>query len=989
MKKIITVLLVLTMVIGLVPAFAVSAADPAAEEPEKGLNGTYWMSLAEVENGEPGNSDAWRRIMDWHGKDNCKDKTAEESYQTNEWFDTAIDQMIYTSYKWPTVGNGEYGFIQGWGRDDYKAETHANLGDNEYMVQWTGTMKAANAGTYTFNAISLDNGAVIFVDGEKAFEWWGPASYFENKNQDKPLLSKYTFTITEEQVGKDIPFEMWFLEMNGGEALSMNITADGTAASAKSLADAGFTFALSATYYTCKIKPDEHDDIKQYMQDGFGPDGGNNGQADDERNHTFSEEQLVNIKTQMLKTGTSVIPNLEHSAYRDKYVFQQFGALYDDYMVEYSGYVTPIVGGEYQFGTTKVDNCFLYQIKIDGEWKTVYEFWGKGMWNDRGNPTYSADKFNLTAGTSYELRAIFLEIDGGECLDTCVKVNGAEYRGTSAPVIYTTEPYAAGQAPVRTVLFDKGAEWQYQYGSYADGKAPAAPEGFPAAIASTMQTGTAPMNDEWKTSDTDPRDGTQPNAYLWVSKEITVADIDALKGQPLMTSILYDDDIVLYINGTPVLQHAKWSDGYKTLKLADDASSVLKEGKNIISASLLQHHGGWDFDMSLYTTTEDVSSYAVMYANIATADELIAYAKSVNANNANIDNNFSVAAVANITADIDMTGKEWTPIGRWVGIFNGNGHTITGLTYVTEATDNVGLFASEAANHDTGGRGRNGLIRDLTVKDSLLVAKNATKGVGAIVGMCDRGYVTNCAVDNVTVIGGTWAGGIAGRACWGTEGDDVFVNDCTAKNSTVIGNGLAGGIVGTTDSARLIIGDYKVENVIVKLANADKTAGAAIGEHPSDENRQPVIGENKVETNVTLLGADAIPVVAEQTELAWDGNAPTAAKIVTNGTDNTVTAVLVNGKAIAAKYYTLAEADGKLTVTIKDSYLSELDTGSYTFTVASYEGDVNATIAVTEKEAPVTPDIPVTGDMAIVLVIVSILSLGVTAVVSKKRRTAK
>ena len=31
-----------------------------------------------------------------------------------------------------------------------------------------------------------------------------------------------------------------------------------------------------------------------------------------------------------------------------------------------------------------------------------------------------------------------------------------------------------------------------------------------------------------------------------------------------------------------------------------------------------------------------------------------------------------------------MTGKEWTPIKRFVGTIHGNGHTLSGLTYITD-----------------------------------------------------------------------------------------------------------------------------------------------------------------------------------------------------------------------------------------------------------------------------------------------------------------
>ena len=48
-----------------------------------------------------------------------------------------------------------------------------------------------------------------------------------------------------------------------------------------------------------------------------------------------------------------------------------------------------------------------------------------------------------------------------------------------------------------------------------------------------------------------------------------------------------------------------------------------------------------------------------------------------------------------LTADIDMTGREWTRLGTWPGysgIFNGQGHRITGLNFSAATTELFGLL---------------------------------------------------------------------------------------------------------------------------------------------------------------------------------------------------------------------------------------------------------------------------------------------------------
>ena len=111
---------------------------------------------------------------------------------------------------------------------------------------------------------------------------------------------------------------------------------------------------------------------------------------------------------------------------------------------------------------------------------------------------------------------------------------------------------------------------------------------------------------------------------------------------------------------------------------------------------------------------------------IGTADDLTAFAAIVNGgeNNAN----------AVLTADIDMTGKTWTPIGnndnRYVGTFDGQYHVIDNL--VCTGTDKIGIF---------------GVVNGgCVVKNLVAGAGNKITGtamVGGIIGCSDgSGWVT-------------------------------------------------------------------------------------------------------------------------------------------------------------------------------------------------------------------------------------------------------
>ena len=123
-----------------------------------------------------------------------------------------------------------------------------------------------------------------------------------------------------------------------------------------------------------------------------------------------------------------------------------------------------------------------------------------------------------------------------------------------------------------------------------------------------------------------------------------------------------------------------------------------------------------------------------------------------------------------LTADIDFTDKEWTPIGSdfssndgYQGTFDGQGHSITGLAITTNSTggENAALF---------NGVGSNGTVKNLQLKDvNYNVQQNGA--TGGIAGS-NYGTIIACSVTgNITASNGA-AGGIAVvnygtiTACW-------------------------------------------------------------------------------------------------------------------------------------------------------------------------------------------------------------------------------
>lgn len=183
-----------------------------------------------------------------------------------------------------------------------------------------------------------------------------------------------------------------------------------------------------------------------------------------------------------------------------------------------------------------------------------------------------------------------------------------------------------------------------------------------------------------------------------------------------------------------------------------------------------------------------------------------------------------------VTADIDMSGVDFTPIGRdtshyFRGLFYGgtNGYTgerlqrtITNLAINDSTSDYIGLFGYVWRNGEQYTRptieyitignscsfvGRNyvgGVVahgQDVTISHCYNYATvTGNDKVGGIVGYNFGATVINGTTNHGTVKGHDYVGGIAGEADWGglTGTDDAIITN----NGTVEGNNYVGGIVG-------------------------------------------------------------------------------------------------------------------------------------------------------------------------------------------------
>ena len=170
-----------------------------------------------------------------------------------------------------------------------------------------------------------------------------------------------------------------------------------------------------------------------------------------------------------------------------------------------------------------------------------------------------------------------------------------------------------------------------------------------------------------------------------------------------------------------------------------------------------------------------------------------------------------------LTADIDLTGKDWTPIGTdydnsYKGTFDGGGHTITGLT-VTTNDEYVGLF---------GYLNRAGTVKNV-VMEGVQITSNQIYGgsIGGVVGS-SWGIIENCSVSG-SVSGTVYVGGVAGAQIGGS------ITGCSSS-ATVKGMVDVGGVAGQTNSNATLTACYATGNVIIEIDPVKNIAcGSLVG----------------------------------------------------------------------------------------------------------------------------------------------------------------
>ena len=238
-------------------------------------------------------------------------------------------------------------------------------------------------------------------------------------------------------------------------------------------------------------------------------------------------------------------------------------------------------------------------------------------------------------------------------------------------------------------------------------------------------------------------------------------------------------------------------------------TSTFTNGKTFVykmkNATDWQAGGEYTYTVSLAAakdlgyTIESNGSYTV-----TSADGLMNIAELVNGGKSDI----------NITLDknIDLTGKDWTPIGTsfdnsYTGTFDGGGHTITGLT-VTTNDQFVGLF---------GYLNRAGTVKNVVMEGIQITSNHMFGCTGGVVGY-SWGTIENCSVSG-SVSGTDCVGGVVGSQKAGS-----IIGCCTS--ATVKGTHYVGGVAG--EKWGTMTACYATGNVTLEIASQKNLSGGGV-----------------------------------------------------------------------------------------------------------------------------------------------------------------
>lgn len=302
----------------------------------------------------------------------------------------------------------------------------------------------------------------------------------------------------------------------------------------------------------------------------------------------------------------------------------------------------------------------------------------------------------------------------------------------------------------------------------------------------------------------------------------------------------------------------------KIYATAAQAAAVATEGSNVTllhsTTDAVEFAEGVNLTLANGVTADNVTVIVAGLTGEGTAaspflinnvDDLVWFQKKVDELAADGSTQFA-GKYFKLTADINLAGINWNPIGSmsgdhgsFKGVFDGDNHTISNLN-VEQNGNGIGLFARTAGN---------AVIKNLKLNNVTVKSTDNSNYVGGVVG---NAYAST-KIENVHLSGNIY---ISGRGyIGGIAGHGYVVMDNVSVVATGDGQGndkglvtstfwCAGGILGYGGEGATNIMNANVENVVVTSAAGG--LGAIVGMAEDNDGTQPISGSNLSASNVEI-----------------------------------------------------------------------------------------------------------------------------------------
>ena len=175
-------------------------------------------------------------------------------------------------------------------------------------------------------------------------------------------------------------------------------------------------------------------------------------------------------------------------------------------------------------------------------------------------------------------------------------------------------------------------------------------------------------------------------------------------------------------------------------------------------------------------------------------------------------------------ADVDLEGTDWSPIGFYEGVFDGNGHTIANMTIDTDFVTNVGLFSELDGLAVVRNLGLTGVSVTVTsnVVSNVSVGGLAGVNVGTVSNSYAKGQITVTREEAFAISN---AGGLVGN-----NTGAITASYAAVTVTASMGAPNAGGLVGSNTGIGRIAASYATGDVSATAsAGEDANAGGLAG----------------------------------------------------------------------------------------------------------------------------------------------------------------